>query len=483
MKKKVLSVLLSSAMLMTALAGCGSNAETTTTGEATEAAEAAEETTEEAAEETAEETTEEASEEAAAEPAEGENAIEGDPSAEDAFVVWGWNEDIKKILDGPFAEAYPELRERIVFVNTGGSDTYQTKIDEILEDSSNELYPDLMGLEVDYVLKYVNSDYLLNVTDCGVAEADWANQYQYNLDLGTNYDGNVKALFWQATPGCFQIRADLAEKYLGTTDQAELSKMFSSWDSIIEKAREVKEASGGSCKLFSGYDEMFRVLSNSREIGWYDENDVIQVDANMEKYMELAKVCFEEELTYNTDQWSTDWYANMAGDGESSNAAIAFCGCPWFTYWCLGEEWKGNTILVEAPEQFYWGGTGIAATANCADTELAGTIMKYFTCNTDTMLDINALNSDFVNNKETVAKMSENGVSCEFIYGDQDMIAFYLPQAENIDASNATAEDQTINAAWATQVTSYASGEKDLETAIADFKASVHDTYSYLNIE
>ena len=37
--------------------------------------------------------------------------------------------------------------------------------------------------------------------------------YQYDLDLGTDADGNVRALFWQATPGCFQVRADLAEKY------------------------------------------------------------------------------------------------------------------------------------------------------------------------------------------------------------------------------------------------------------------------------
>mgnify|MGYP000438278190 CR=1 FL=1 len=38
-----------------------------------------------------------------------ENTITGDPSADDAFVVWGWNDDIKNILDGPFAEQYPDL--------------------------------------------------------------------------------------------------------------------------------------------------------------------------------------------------------------------------------------------------------------------------------------------------------------------------------------------------------------------------------------
>ena len=64
-----------------------------------------------------------------AEDAAPENEVTGDASADDSFVVWGWNDDIKKILDGPFKEAYPDDYERIVFVNTGGSDYYQSKLD------------------------------------------------------------------------------------------------------------------------------------------------------------------------------------------------------------------------------------------------------------------------------------------------------------------------------------------------------------------
>lgn len=242
MKKKIVSALLCATMVASMLAGCGSDGTESTTGEnaggdadTTESVDAAD-----AAADVAEDD---------AESDTPQNEITGDASAADAFVVWGWNDDIKKILDTVFAEQYPEDYERIVFVNTGGSDYYQTKVDAILDDSGNELYPDLMGLETDYVLKYVNSDYLMNVADCGIEAADYANQYQYNIDKGTDYEGNVKALFWQATPGCFQLRADLCEKYLGTTDQAELQAMFSSWDSIMDTARSINEASGGKCKL------------------------------------------------------------------------------------------------------------------------------------------------------------------------------------------------------------------------------------------
>ena len=417
-----------------------------------------------------------------------DNEITGDSSADDAFVIWGWNDDIKKILDGPFKEAYPDDYKRIVFVNTGGSDYYQGKLDPMLDDTSNELYPDLMGLEVDYVQKYVNSDWVKSVADLGITEDDYKNMYKYDLDLGTDADGNVRALFWQATPGCYQVRADLAEKYLGTTDPAAIAEKFKDLDTILAKAKEVNDASGGKCKLFSGYDELKRSLTNSRSQGFYDDNDVITLDDNITTYLETAKKLYDDDLTYNTDQWSADWYANMDGDGESSNAALAYMGCPWFTYWCLSDTWKENTILVPAQNKCYWGGTGLAATTECADPDLAAKIMKYFTCDTDGMVAINALNSDYVNSTEAINKIIESGASADgngFLYKDagQNFMEFFLPLADGLDASMVKAEDQQILSLLDTQTKAYATGEKDLDTAISDLKASIHDTYSYLKTE
>lgn len=464
MRKRLFGVMMSAAMVSSFVFGATAFAEETTTEETTEAVEEEEETV----------------------PA---DVITGDAASEDAFVVWGWNDDIKKILDGPFAAAYPEEYKRIVFVNTGGSDYYQSKLDPVLDDPSNELYPDLMGLEADYVQKYVNnSDWVAAIADLGITEEDTKNMYQYDLDLGTDYDGNIRALFWQATPGCIVVRADLAEKYLGTTDPAELAAKFADYDTILATAAEVNEASGGVCKLFSGYDEIKRMLTNSREVGFYDENDVITLDENISEYLELAKKLYDDGLTFNTSQWSSDWTANMTGDGVESNAALAYMGCPWFVYWSLQSEWAGQTILVPTPEQCFWGGTGLAATANCADKELAALILKYIACDTEGMVAINALNADYVNNTEALAQIVESGASADgngFLYPEagQNFIEFFVPLADGLDASTVTAEDQQILSILDTQVQAYVTGEKDLDTAIADLKAGIHDTFSYLSVE
>ena len=94
MKKKLLSILLVAATATMMLAGCGKKEK-----------------------------------EADATP---ENVIEGDASAEDAFVIWGWNEDVKPVIQ-LFKEDHPDVADRLVFVNTGGTGYYQGKIDAILK--------------------------------------------------------------------------------------------------------------------------------------------------------------------------------------------------------------------------------------------------------------------------------------------------------------------------------------------------------------
>ena len=485
-KKSVLAVLLASAMAlsMTACGGSSSAAESKAEPSAPAEASASAAVSEAPEASAAEESEAEAPAEENAVP---DNEVTGDPSADNAFVIWAWNTDFVTLED-LLVQKYPELKDRLVFVNCGGSGYYQDKIDALLTEPSNDLYPDMMLLEIGYVQKYVQSDYLMSLADLGITEADTKDQFAYNIALGSDAAGVQKASFWQATPGCIQVRADLAEKYLGTTDQAELEKTFSSWDSILEAAKTVNEASGGKVKLFSGYDDLkYIYLNGSRKVGWYDDNDVIQMDDAMAEYMDYAKELYDQDLTFNTTMWGTDWAALKDGDGETSEACIAFSGCPWYTYWCLTDTWNNNTILVDAPVQFYWGGTGLAATAECSDKDVAAQIIKACTCDAEFMTEIYKANGDFVNNQSAIKTIVADGIkgtSTFTLYGDQSIPEFFSTRGQGVDVSLVKAEDMTINETlFPAAVTSYATGEVDKDTAIQNFKNSVHDTYSYLKVE
>ncbi len=400
------------------------------------------------------------------------------------FYIWAWNTDFVTILENVLPDYLTEDEiARIQFVNVGDSSIYQDKIDAILADPTNEEYPDIMLLEVGYVQKYVMSGDLMNVADLGITADDMADMYDYNVKLGSDGD-DTYALFWQATPGSLQIRADLAETYLGTTDAAELQDMLDTWEEVVAVSKTVYEASEGKVTLLSGADDLKYIFCNgARTTAWYDANDKIVIDDAVVDYFELAKEL--NGYTYDALMWDDTWAALKDGDGVETNASIMFCGCPWYSYWCLTETWVDNTVLIQGPQAFYWGGTGLAATANCSDTELAAKILKTTTCDSEAMIKINTANGDFVNNKTAIAYIQENGsgtTSTFACYGDQSIVGFYADKCDGINVL-AVGEDQVIcEKLLPTAVAAYANGTTaDIDTAIAGLVSSIHDTYSYLN--
>jgi hypothetical protein len=479
MKKKIISALLCATMAATMLAGCGSS-DSGNSSQATGDGSGSDSSS--------------GGSDAASSEAEDTNTITGDASAADAFVVWGWNDDIKNILDNCFANDSADSYSRIVFVNSGGSDYYQTQIDALLDDTSNDLYPDLMGLEIDYVQKYVQSGLLLSMADLGITDDELASQYDFNRVVcsadGSGSASQMYASFWQATPGAWCLRADLCEKYLGTTDPDELQAMFATWDKVEETAAALNEASGGACELLSGWDDLNRVFMNNRNSGWYDSSDNIVVDDQVKAFFEEAKKFYDNGWTFNTTQWGSDWYAMMDGDGETSNAALAYTGCPWFQYWCLSSAWKGQTITIAGPQSFYWGGTGLAVPNGCSDTALAAEIIRYFTTNTDSMETIAKYNCDFLNSSEANANLYAASADLpdlangNGLMNSQNYLEVYSNILSNmtVDTSIVKAEDKVINDNIGTYIKEYLDGT-DYDTAVGDLVSFIHDTYSYLNVQ
>lgn len=481
MKRKVLAMLLSATVISSMLAGCGSNADAGTDAGADAGTDAGADAGADA-------------DAAGDSEAEDTNTVTGDLDADNAFVVWGWNDDIKNILDNCFAKDSADSYSRIVFVNSGGSDYYQTQIDALLEDTGNKLYPDLMGLEIDYVQKYVQSGMLLSMSDLGITDDELSSQYSFNRVVcsadGSGAADQMYASFWQATPGAWCLRADLCEKYLGTTDPDELQAKFATWADVEATAAEVASASNGTCRLLSGWDDLNRVYMNSRTSGWYDANDNIVIDDQVKAFFEEAKKFYDNDWTFNTTQWGSDWYAMMDGDGVEENAALAYTGCPWFQYWCLSSTWQGQCITIPGPQSFYWGGTGLAVPTGCSDTALAAEIIRYFTANADSMQTIAKFNCDFLNNSEANAALFADSANLETLasgnglMNSQNYLEVYsdILANMNLDTSIVRAEDKAINDNITQYIKQYME-DGDYDTAINGLVSYIHDTYTYLNIQ
>lgn len=472
MKKKILSAFLAATMLLS-IAGCDQS-KPNNDGDNTKAPDSSNTGSNEPAN-TAETTIP-------------ENVISGDAEAADSVVVWMWNDDLKKILDGVLKEVDPDLYKRVVYVNAGGTDFYQTKLDNILKDSSNSLYPDIIALEADYILKYINGNDVINIADLGITADDYKDAYKYTLDTATNNKGELKALSWQACPGAWVVNVNVAEKYLGTTDPAKIQESLSSWDKVYETAKKIKEDSNGDARIIPGVDDVKRIFMSNRKSAWYDmksSSPKLVIDDTMYEYMDFAKKLYDEELTFNTTQWQDPWVAAKEGD-----KVLALPGCTWYTYWSTAESNFGNYVLVQGPQQYSWGGTWVAGTTGCSDKEAVAKIIKYVTCDADFMAKINAMNSDYVNNKTAIDNRISAGAVAQLngkdILSDkqgESFLSFFKSKVDNINGTLLTDADSIINGAWDAQVEAYCQGKKDKDTAIADFKAAVKDKVAFINVD
>ena len=123
----------------------------------------------------------------------------------------------------------------------------------------------MMATEAAYIMKYTNSDYTLPVTDLGLTEADLAEMYPYTIQIATDQrDGSLKGVSWQACPGSYMYRRSLAEKYLGTSDPAEVQEYVKDWDTFIETAKMINEKSGGATKILSSNDDIQNVFFSNK---------------------------------------------------------------------------------------------------------------------------------------------------------------------------------------------------------------------------
>ena len=64
---------------------------------------------------------------------------------------------------------------------------------------------------------FMSSDMFVSMDSIGITKKDYSNAFQYTIDHAT-VNGKLKGLCWQATPGCFVYRTDIAQKVLGTSD-------------------------------------------------------------------------------------------------------------------------------------------------------------------------------------------------------------------------------------------------------------------------
>lgn len=398
------------------------------------------------------------------------------PSADgEAIHVYSWNEELGSRIDSHFRTKYPELSDLVIYENldvSGTGEEYKTGVQNAVE-ANDDNVPSVVAADNDVALYFAQQDWAIPVTDAGLTLDMYKNAYQYTIDYAT-VDGNLMAMTWQATPGCFVYRTDIAEEVLGSSDPADVQEYVKDWDTFLDTAAKMKEAGK---YMVSGPDDLKYAFIDQKTSPWVSDGK-LNIDSCIEDYLTVSKEIYDNDYSLKSAMWSSEWTANM-----SSGDVFGYFGCTWFVQWSLAEDSHGMWNVCVGPVSYHWGGSYMLITDKCPNKELAAFLIYTLCCDTDTMYDLYADDYDFPNNQESVANLIADGVGANPILDGQDPLAQWDEAAKGLSLQYATSYDATFNGYLDSAAATYWSEGQSVEDAIANVKEQVANAYSDIVIE
>lgn len=403
--------------------------------------------------------------------------------------IYVWNEEFQDRFNTYYASKLPADITVNWVVTPSQDNAYQNKLDEALmrQDSvSTDEKIDLFLVEADYALKYVNTDFTLDVIkDIGITADEIKHQYKYTQDIMTDKNGNLKGLTWQACPGGFIYRRSIAKDVLKTDDPEKVGEALSDWEKFNEVAKEAKRK---GYFMLSGYDDAFRAFSDNMTHPWV-VNDTITIDPQIEAWIAQTKEFSDNGYNNKASLWSPESTQGMGSKGK----VFGYFGPAWFIDFVMapgslndqtapkevGNGSYGDWAFCKGPQGFSWGGTWICGARGSDNIDIIRDILQTLTCDAEVMTEIAKKSGDFTNNIPAMEAVAQSDYQNPFL-GGQNHIKFFLDSATSIDKTCITQYDQGMSEKIQASMKDYFDGKVSLEQAWANFYTMIQELYPRL---
>ena len=386
--------------------------------------------------------------------------------------VWGWTTDPEYQIEA-FEKAYPNVTVNYTMIGTD----YDTKMQTIVDNRTEG--PDVFYADVKTVKNYIESD-AWETLNADPSNIDVSDSEDYTVKLGSDSDGNVKALSYQATPGGFWYKRDLAKKYLGTDDPDEISEMLSTTDGMLDVAEKLKEGSNGETHMFASYKDLWQFANyGMRSLAWVD-GDKFQMDDYIPEFFDLAKTVRDNGYDAKIDTWSEAWYASCADD-----SVFGYAEPTWGLQYVIqtgAPDSEGNWGLASMPAAYFNGGSYLGIYQESQNKELAAEYVKFVCTNKDFLAQYAKDKGDYTSLKSVNKEIADGGYEEPWCAG-QNTFKFFSDQMDKINTDIVTKYDDTIGNLMLNNVDLYLNGQLDKDAAIAQFKDDVASNYRRLDVE
>ena len=408
------------------------------------------------------------------------------PTGGDAMTVLCWTGDDLDVMLSTWEAAEGIDASKVNFKNfqVGGGEA-SAQYDQYFLGGEDV---DMLMVEADWALKYINDDTATApLADLGFTDADFAGQYAYTMEVGKDSNGVIKGTSWQAAPGGWCYRTDLADSYLGVKTPEDMQAKVADWDKFQATAAEVYAASGNKTALTTTLGGIWQAFAANRSVPWVQDNKLV-VDDFCNTFIDLAKNMRDNGYVTEANQWTDEWYAA----GQTDDTMGYFVSTWGFGASILetaaggeGGATYGKWNVCQGPTPYFWGGTWACVSPKTDNADMVANFMNYFTVNETTMKEYALAKPDYVNNMNAMQAIVDEASNSNPLLGGQDQFAVLHEAAKNINLNGLiTPYDASIKQAFLDSVNAYCAGETaDAAACLDDFKNRVAESVTDITVE
>ncbi len=430
----------------------------------------------------------------------------------------------KKYGDNKDVERY---KVKFVFVETND---YMRTILPVLDSGKNA--PDVFLGELDMVQQFEEGGYMADLGAMIDADDDWnkfttMTKEEMEADFveyvwqGGSFDGTLKSISWQQTPGGIFFKTDMAEAVWGSeagfptnkSDKAAYNTAVSEWmtenkfntlDNLLQAQEDVK-MKNKNWRLFPDDQAVRHFSSGSDDApGWLGTDGKLSEEKMIDQmeYMDLVKAMYgssiEKSLTANAGEWTDPWYAYMGKDVEvtgSNNTktkyqVMAYSMPTWGLEYIIkpnvettdgelpasdGSNLVGNWGMSLGPNSYFWGGSFMQIYSNSNNKDMAYDFIKSFVFNDEFMLNRSLGDGDVYSRNSVMDKVEEQFTGHPML-GGMNHISIFREASKNINFENVTPYDRRLGDIANTYTNKYKKGENTMEQAMTGFYDEVQRT-------
>lgn len=470
MKKKLLSVVLASAMLTGTLAGCGSGASGTAPADNGGSADA------------------------------GTEAAAGDAASDDAQTeegkvinIYSFNDELRTRITAVYPAIENTSDDGTVstlndgteihwIINPNQDGVYQDKLDEALMNQAGAAADDkvdLFAAEIDYIVKYTDADVdaAMPLSDLGInPDTDLADQFAFTKTVASDQNGVQRASTWQACPGVLVYRRDIAKEVFGTDDPIEIGKKTQDWDSMKAAAEELK---ANGYYAFSCYADTFRTYGNNIASPWVESGSTtIKVDQKIIDWVNDSKEWMDAGYFDPTvkGQWNAEWFTAMS----SSAKVFAYLFPAWGIDTQMVPNWdgeEGSWAVTNAPLSYNWGGTYLLAATGTDNPGHVKDIIMALTGDKENLTRVAKEYTEFTNAQSVMQDAAAGDEFASAFLGGQNPYSYFADSLESIKMAPLSSYDQGCVELIQNAFGDYLQGQIDYDTAKANFETAIKERY------